>query len=165
MTTPGDQLDFPAIVTDAGDAIAFRRCGLALTLPKSYRYTAAHYWLAHQAEPATWRIGFTAFAVRMLGDFVEFHLDPQPGETIQLGQTMGNYEGLKAVTELYSAVDGSFLRANPALAREGDLTRSDPHGVGWLYEARGAPDPASLDVHGYLALLNVTLDRLRRPPA
>jgi len=165
MTAPGDHLDFPAVVTDAGDAIAFRRCGLALTLPKSYRYTAAHYWLSQQAEPTTWRIGFTSFAVRMLGDFVEFHLDPQPGEKIQLGQTIGNYEGLKAVTELYSVVDGEFLRGNPALAHDGDLTRTDPHWAGWLYEAHGTPDPTSLDVHGYLAQLNATLDRLRRPPA
>ncbi|MCX7008276.1 MAG: hypothetical protein NTY53_13685, partial [Kiritimatiellaeota bacterium] len=75
----------------------------------------------------------------------------------------GTYEGLKAVTELYSVMDGEFLCANPALTHDGDLTRSDPHGVGWLYEARGAPDPARLDVHGYLALLNATLDRLRRP--
>ncbi len=161
MTTPKQQLDFPAIVTDAGDAIAFRRCGLALTLPKSFCYTAGHYWLAKVAEPDTWRIGFTAFAVRMLGDFVEFHLDPQPGAPIQLGQTIGNYEGLKAVTELFSVVEGVFVRGNPALAGDGDLTRSDPHGAGWLMEARGAPDPASLDVHGYLALLNATLDRLR----
>ena len=164
MTTPGDHLDFPAVVTDAGDAIAFRRCGLALMLPKYFRYTAAHYWLAQSAEPDIWRIGFTHFAVRMLGDFVEFRLDPQPGEKIQLGQTIGNYEGLKAVTELYSVVDGAFLRVNPALASDGDLTRTDPHGAGWLYEAQGTPDPARLDVHGYLALLNATLDHLRRPP-
>ena len=165
MTTPDPHLDFPAVVTDSGDAIAFRRCGLALTLPKNFRYTAAHYWLLKIAEPDVWRIGFTAFAVRMLGDFVEFHLDPQPGDKIQLGQTIGSYEGLKAVTELFSVVDGEFFRANPALTRDGDLTRSDPHGAGWLMEARGAPDPASLDVHGYLALLNATLDRLRQPNA
>jgi len=161
MTAPDKQLDFPAVVTDAGDAIGFRRCGLALVLPKSFRYTAGHYWLAQVAEPDTWRIGFTAFAVRMLGDFVEFRLEPQPGDKIQLGQTIGNYEGLKAVTELFSVVEGVFLRGNPALAADGDLTRSDPHGAGWLYEARGEPDAASLDVHGYLARLNATLDRLR----
>jgi len=161
MTAPEKQLDFPAIVTDAGDAIAFRRCGLALTLPKTFRYTAGHYWLAKVAEPDLWRIGFTAFAVRMLGDFVEFHLDPQPGEKIQLGQIIGNYEGLKAVTDVFSIVEGVFVRSNPALATDGDLTRSDPHGAGWLFEARGVPDPDSLDVHGYLTLLNATLDRLR----
>ena len=101
----------------------------------------------------------------MLGDFVEFHLDPQPSEKIQLGQTIGSYEGLKAVTELFSVVDGKYLCANPALARDGDLTRSDPHGAGWLYEAHGTPDSAALDIHGYLALLNATLDRLRQPSA
>ena len=161
MTSPEERLEFPAIVTDAGDAIAFRRCGLALTLPKTFRYTAGHYWLAKVAEPDTWRIGFTAFAVRMLGDFVEFRLEPQPGEPIQLGQIIGNYEGLKAVTDVFSLVEGVFVRGNPALASDGDLTRSDPHGAGWLCEVRGVPDPDSLDVHGYLTLLNATLDRLR----
>ena len=165
MTAQGDQLDFPAVVTDAGEALAFRRCGLSLTLPKNFRYTAGHYWLQKISEPDVWRIGFTKFAVRMLGDFVEFHFSPHQGEGIQLGQIIGSYEGLKAVTEIFSVADGDFLRANPALASDGDLTRNDPHGAGWLYEARGIPDPASLDVQGYLVLLNATLDRLRPPPA
>lgn len=165
MSTPDPRLDFPATVTDSGDEIFFRRCGLALSLPKNFRYTAAHYWLQKISEPDVWRIGFTQFAVRMLGDFVEFHLSPQAGESIQLGQTLGSYEGLKAVTEIYSVAAGTFLRINPALAAEGDLTRTNPHGAGWLYEVRGAPDQESLDVHGYLALLNATLDGLRRPSA
>ena len=164
MSTPEPRLAFPATVSDSGDEIFFRRCGLSLSLPKNFRYTAAHYWLQNISEPDVWRVGFTQFAVRMLGDFVEFHLAPQAGDNIQLGQTLGGYEGLKAVTEIFSVAAGVFLRVNPALARDGDLTRSDPHGAGWLYEVRGAPDPASFDVHGYLALLNATLDRLRPPP-
>ncbi len=156
-------LPFPPTVTETGDEIFFRRCGLALALPKNFRYTAAHYWLQKISEPDVWRVGFTKFAVRMLGDFVEVQLAPQAGEKIQLGQTLGSYEGLKAVTEIYSVAAGEFLCVNPALASDGDLTRTDPHGAGWLYEVRGEPDPASLDVHGYLARLNATLDHLQQP--
>jgi glycine cleavage system H protein len=40
------------------------------------------------------------------------------------------------------------------------MVESDPHGQGWLYRARGHPDAASVDVHGYVAILDATIDRL-----
>ena len=150
-----------ATVADLGDAISYRRCHFFATLPKSYRYTAAHCWLAKIAEPDLWRVGFAKFAVRMLGDFVEMQANLKAGERVSIGQEIGSYEGLKAVSSLYCAVDGLFQRVNPALDGDGEVSRIDPHGAGWLYEVRGAPDPASLDVHGYVGVLNATIDRLQ----
>jgi glycine cleavage system H protein len=40
------------------------------------------------------------------------------------------------------------------------LVESDPYGRGWLYRVQGRPDPASVDVHGYIAILDATIDRL-----
>lgn len=148
-------------VADLGDALSYKRCLFSAELPKAYRYTAAHCWIAKAGEPDLWRVGFTRFAVRMLGDFVEMQASLQPGDRVALGQDIGSYEGLKAVSSLYCAVDGWFHRVNPALDGGGEITRIDPHAAGWLYEVRGAPDPASQDVFGYVGVLNATIDRLQ----
>ena len=159
MTDPDDCRT--SYVTDLGDGIHYRRCRFAAALPKAYRYTAAHCWLAKAGEPDLWRVGFTRFAVRMLGDFVELRIDLAPSSPVHTGMEIGSYEGLKAVTCLYCAVDGYFHRANPALDAEAELARADPHAAGWLYEARGSPDAAAVDVHGYVAVLNATIDKLQ----
>jgi glycine cleavage system H lipoate-binding protein len=58
-------------------------------------------------------------------------------------------------------VDGEFTRSNPALEADATLTDSDPYGQGWLYEARGTPDQKATDVHGYVSLLDLTIDKMR----
>lgn len=148
--------NLPRLVTDLGDSISYRRCKFSTTLPKAYRYTAGHYWLAESA-PGVWRVGLTRFALRMLGDFVEMQLDVKPGSTVRVGDEIGWYEGLKARTDLFSVVAGVFERANPDLSDP----RDDPYGAGWLYEARGTPDPQSVDALGYIAVLDATIDKLQ----
>lgn len=159
MTT--ETTDNPkGVVTDLGDSLSYRRCKFSTTLPKNYRYTAGHCWLA-QPAPGLWRVGFTKFAVRMLGDFVELRLDAKTGDVVQVADVLGAYEGLKARSDLYCVVAGVFQRANPALDEHGDLTRTDPYDQGWLYEARGAPDAASVDALGYIDVLNATIDKMQ----
>jgi glycine cleavage system H protein len=144
------------VVTDLGDSLSYSRCKFSTTLPKAYRYTAGHYWLAESA-PGVWRVGFTRFALRMLGDFVEMQLDAKPETPVQVGDEIGWYEGLKARTDLFCVAAGMFERSNPDLSDP----RDDPYGVGWLYEVRGTPDPQSVEVHGYIAVLNATIDKLQ----
>jgi glycine cleavage system H protein len=139
-----------------GDSLSYSRCKFSTTLPKAYRYTAGHYWLA-PAATGVWRVGFTRFAVRMLGDFVEMQLDAKPGTPVRIGEEIGWYEGLKARTDLFCVVIGVFARTNPELADP----RNDPYGTGWLYEVRGEPDPKSVDATGYIKVLNATIDKLQ----
>ena len=58
-------------------------------------------------------------------------------------------------------MEGAFAGANPALTAEACLTHSDPYVAGWLYQVEGMPGAATLDVHGYIALLTETIDRLQ----
>ena len=37
---------------------------------------------------------------------------------------------------------------------------SDPYGRGWLYRVKGRPDPASVDVQGYVSILDATIDKV-----
>lgn len=141
------------------DSILYKRSRFRARLPVDRRYTAAHYWLLEET-PGTWRVGFTRFATRMLGDLVEYEFVVKPGSPVTVGLEIGSIEGFKAVTTLFSVVDGEFLGAGDALPANITMVESDPHGQGWLYRARGRPDAASVDVHGYVAILDATIDRL-----
>ena len=141
------------------DTIYYKRARFLAHLPSDCRYTRSHCWLA-QIEAGVWRVGLSTFAIRMLGDMVEFGFGVKAGDPVAVGQTIGWLEGFKAVSDIYSVAAGEFLRSNPAL--EGDITLVDskPFAGGWLYEVRGEPDPESYDVHGYINLLDTTIDKM-----
>ena len=139
--------------------IAYKRARFATRLPVDRLYTRAHYWM-HQAEPGLWRVGFTKFATRMLGDMVEFQFDSQPGDAVEVGQKLGWIEGFKAVSDIYSAATGRFAGSNPALIDDITLLESDPYHAGWLYAVQGRPEPDSVDVHGYVTILDATIDKM-----
>lgn len=156
--------------------IRFRHAHFTARLPVTYLYTPSHFWLVPVPEAAAerlpdhresagagslWRVGFTKFATRMLGELVEMVLDVEPGDAINPGSRLGTVEGFKAVSDLFSVIEGSFAARNPLLTSEACLTRSDPFERGWLYAAHGKPEPGHLDVHGYIAHLQETIDRLQ----
>jgi len=147
-------------VTQTGDAtIPYKRARFTTRLPVNRRYTAAHYWLMEESE-GIWRVGFTKFATRMLGDLVEYEFTVAPGVRITPGQDIGMMEGFKAVTALYSVAEGEFLGVSDELTSDITVAESDPYGRGWLYRVKGRPDPESVDVHGYISILDATIDRL-----
>jgi glycine cleavage system H protein len=139
--------------------IPYKRARFSTRLPVDRRYTAAHYWLLEE-ESGLWRIGFTKFATRMLGDLVEYDFSIKEDDRIALGQEIGSLEGFKAVASIYSAAEGRFLGAGGELGSDITLLETDPYGLGWLYRVQGSPDPESVDVHGYIGLLDGTIDRL-----
>ncbi|MFM8733785.1 MAG: glycine cleavage system protein H [Pirellulales bacterium] len=154
------------------DTIRFRHAHFSARLPVAYRYAASHFWLAPADDAAMiagdggctrglWRVGFTKFATRMLGELVEMTLEIGPGDAVQAGQRLGTVEGFKAVSELYCVAEGTFAGANAAVTAEACLTHSDPYAAGWLYQVEGVPEPNTLDVHGYIMLLTQTIDRLQ----
>ena len=143
------------------ETIAYKRSRFSSRLPVEYRYTSAHYWL-RETEPGTWQVGFTKFATRMLGEMVEFEFKVEPGARIDVGQVLGWTEGFKAMSDIYSAVSGEFSGANPALAGNITLIDSKPYDEGWLYQVQGVPDPGHIDVKGYIAILDATIDKMLR---
>ncbi len=148
---------------DPADTVYYRRARFATRLPLDRRYSSAHYWLIEVA-PARWRVGFTKFATRMLGDLVEHELTVAAGDMVALGQSLGWIEGFKAVSELYSPAAGRFAGGNPALAAELSLVDTDPYDRGWLYEVEGQIDPAVVDAAGYITHLDTLIDRLLAHP-
>ncbi len=145
--------------TGEGGTIFYKRARFTTRLPADRRYTAAHYWLLEES-PGIWRIGLTKFATRMLGDLVEYDFAISAGMPVKVGQEIGSIEGFKAVSAVYSVAEGEFLGLGDGLISDITSVESDPYGRGWLYKVRGRPDPASVDVHGYVVILDATIDRL-----
>lgn len=142
------------------DTLFYKRATFVAHLPIAHRYTASHAWLSQSdVEEGHWRVGLTRFALRMLGELVEIRLEAQPGQALKVGGIVGNIEGFKAVSDLYCVVDGTFKGGNPALENSPEPLTRDVHHT-WIYQVKGVPDPRVLDVAGYAAVLDATIDRI-----
>jgi glycine cleavage system H protein len=139
--------------------VSYKRSRFSTQLPTDRRYTASHFWLAEQ-EPGLWRVGYTRFAVRMLGDLVEHGWEVEAGTALELGETVGWIEAFKAITDVYAVGAGAFVRGNPGLETDPTSFDKDPYGNGWLYEFRGTPDPNAVDAHGYTGMLDLAIDKV-----
>lgn len=144
---------------DPRQTVYYKRARFSTRLPLDRRYVASHYWL-RKVSTGVWQVGLTKFATRMLGEMVEHGFQAQLGEPVSLGQTIGWLEGFKAVADVYCAGEGQFGGGNPELDRDVTLIDSDPYDAGWLYTLLGEPDQNSLDVQGYMALLDLTIDKM-----
>ena len=137
----------------------FKRSNFATQLPVAYSYTPSHAWLADLGN-GRWRVGLTKFATRMLGEMVDHGFEVQPEAAVACGQVIGWVEGFKVISDLYCVAEGKFLGSNPVLRERIALVSKDPHGLGWLYEVEGRPDPKCLGVEAYRDLLDKTIERL-----
>ena len=137
-------------------SISYQRSRFATQLPADRRYTASHYWLLEEGA-GVWRVGFTAFAIWLLGDPVELEFSVRAGQTVAVGQEIGSLEGLKALTSIHAAAEGEFLGSG-----EITLLEPDPYGGGWLYRILGKPVGDSVDAHGYIAILDEAVDGVIR---
>lgn len=125
-----------------------------LEYPAGLRYTAEHEWVRSAGD--TVRVGITSFAQEALGDVVYVSL-PAVGDTVTAGDTCGEVESTKSVSDLYAPVSGEVTAVNPALDATPELVNSDPYGEGWMYELRptdAAEVEALLDVEGYTSQLS-----------
>lgn len=141
--------------------VRFKHARFSARFPETYRYSRSHYWMAPvEGEPGIWRVGFTKFATRMLGELVDSSFNVKEGDPIEPGQAIGSVEGFKAASDVYCVMQGSFASTNPALQADACIVKSDPYEVGWLYAAKGEPEEESLDVHGYIEMLSKTIQRM-----
>ncbi len=137
----------------------YSRCRFTTRLPAGRLYAPAHLWVERQ-DDGLWRVGFTRFATRMLGELVEYEFSLAPGELAARGDEIGWVEGFKAVSALYAVMDGEFAGPNPALEEDLGLVNTAPYRQGWLYRMSGEPGNDLVDVHSYAALLDATIDRM-----
>jgi len=125
-----------------------------LSYPEDLRYTVDHEWVASTSDGIV-RVGITAFAQNALGDVVYVSL-PAVGDSLTAGNSCGEVESTKSVSDIYSPLDGAVCAVNELLDSAPELVNTDPYGDGWLFDLRPT-DPAAidglLDVAAYTATL------------
>lgn len=117
-----------------------------MAYPAGFKYTKDHEWIELSGDQG--KVGITDFAQAQLGDVVYLDL-PEVGTTLKAGQTFGNIESVKAVSELYAPVSGEVVEVNAALKEKPEAVNTDPHGS-WMVVIK-LSDPAEVDT-----LLDVT---------
>jgi glycine cleavage system H protein len=100
-------------------------------IPEDLRYTSDHEWVA--TGDASVRIGITDFAQDALGDIVYVQL-PEAGTAVEAGQSLGEVESTKSVSEIYAPLSGTVIARNDGLSDAPELINSDPYGAGWLVD-------------------------------
>jgi len=117
-------------------------------IPEDLRYTAEHEWLtaprpAGDGGASTHKVGITDFAQDSLGDIVYVQL-PEVGAEVKAGESLGEVESTKSVSEIFAPVTGTVVARNEALEATPELVNTDPYGEGWLVEIRPA-DPGAVE--------------------
>lgn len=114
-----------------------------LTFPEGLRYSAEHEWVARTDDDSVVRVGITDFAQDSLGDVVFVDM-PEPGDTVTAGESSGEVESTKSVSDLVAPVSGEVVTVNEALEDSPETINSDPYSEGWIYDVR-LSDPAEVD--------------------
>jgi len=144
------------------ETIRFKHARFSARLPVAFRYSLSHYWMCEEEEnEGVWRVGFSKFATRMLGELVEAQFEVAPGDTVTSGQQIGYVEGFKAASDLFCVMEGAFVEPNPILEIDACIVKSSPYVDGWLYSVQGEPEENSVDVHGYVEHLEKLIEKMQ----
>src|SRR5687767_3418238 len=139
--------------------VLYKRATFVTHLPVEHLYTQSHNWLMKVAG-GNWRVGYTKFALRMLGELVDVKFELKPATPVKVGDIVGSIEGFKAISDIYCVGDGQFVTGNAALTSSLENVNEKPYDDGWLYELAGEPDHRAMNVDAYRTLLDATIDRI-----
>lgn len=112
-----------------------------MSYPTDRKYSADHEWVVVEGDEAI--VGISDFAANALGDVVYVDL-PSLGDSLAAGDSFGEVESVKSVSDLFIPVDGEVIAVNDELEGAPDLVNSDPYGAGWMVRLRLA-DPTQVD--------------------
>jgi glycine cleavage system H protein len=101
--------------------------------PQSLRYNKSHEWASLSGDTCT--IGITQFAVDQLTDVIYIDL-PDIDDPVASGDSFGEIESVKAVSDLYSPVTGDVIAVNEKLQNDPTIVSKDPYGAGWLIKVK-----------------------------
>ncbi len=119
-------------------------------IPPDLHYTADHEWVRRTGDD-TVRVGITDFAQSSLGDVVFVQL-PEVGVSVAAGESFGEVESTKSVSDLYAPVSAKVVAVNDDLDSSPQLVNSDPYDSGWLLDLK-ADDADALE-EDFAALLD-----------
>ena len=113
-----------------------------MNVPDGLRYSKDHEWVRVEGDVAT--VGITDYAQDALGDVV--YVDPpMVGSALNAGDSFGEVESTKSVSELYAPISGTVASTNDELETEPEKLNADPYGEGWICTV-SMSDASELDV-------------------
>ena len=112
-----------------------------MNVPEQLRYSSDHEWVSRDGDVV--RVGITDYAQDALGDVV-FVQVPSVGDAVKAGDTFGEVESTKSVSDVYAPVTGTVVEVNEALVDAPQSLNEDPYGDGWICTIR-LDDPAEYD--------------------
>ena len=123
-----------------------------MAYPAGFKYTKDHEWIELSGDQG--KVGITDYAQQQLGDVVYLEL-PEVGTKLKAGQSFGNIESVKAVSELYAPVSGEVVEVNTVLKQKPEGVNTDPHGSWMIVVKLSNPSEATtlLDANQYEGLL------------
>lgn len=122
-------------------------------IPADLHYTSEHEWVRRTGAD-TVRVGITDFAQSSLGDVVFVQL-PEVGAQVTAGESFGEVESTKSVSDLFAPVTAKVVAVNGDLDRNPQLVNSEPYDGGWLVDLQAEAAAleegvgALLDADGY----------------
>ena len=106
---------------------------MSFEYPDDLKYLDSHEYVRLEGEIAT--IGISAFALDELGDLVFLEL-PDVGDAVEVEESFGSIESVKAVSDLFSPVSGTVVDRNETGIEAPETITEDPYGEGWLIKVR-----------------------------
>jgi glycine cleavage system H protein len=101
--------------------------------PQSLRYAKSHEWACLEGDICT--VGISQFAVEQLTDIIYIDL-PDVDDPVATGDSFGEIESVKAVSDLYSPVTGDVVAVNEKLQNDPTIISKDPYAAGWLIKVK-----------------------------
>ena len=111
-----------------------------MNFPAELKYTKDHEWMVMEGDIAV--IGISDFAQDALGDVVFINL-PEVGDTVTAGESFGDVESVKAVSDVNSPVTGVIVAVNEDLADSPENLNSDPYGS-WIIKVESITETEEL---------------------
>ena len=105
------------------------------------KFAKSHEWARLEGDVVT--LGISEFAVKLLTDLVYIEL-PGVGDSVSVGESIGEIESVKAVSDLYSPVSGEIVEVNESLEEDLGVLTDDPYGQGWIAKIK-ISDPSEMD--------------------
>lgn len=114
---------------------------MAGNFPEDLRYSESDEWVRREDGEAV--CGVTSYAAEQLGDIVYLQL-PAVDSRLTRGDTFGEIESVKAVSDLVAPVSGDVVAVNEVLDADPSVINRDAYGEGWIVRIR-LSEPGEID--------------------
>ena len=124
-----------------------------MDVPKDLRYSKDHEWIKANGDQR-FTVGITDYAQDALGDVVFVDL-PDVGASVTLGDSIGEIESTKSVSDVYAPLTGTVVEVNSELLDAPEKVNADPYGDGWIFVVEvvsGENVEGLMDAAAYAAL-------------